>query len=282
MFYDLSGRLSDLVIEIMEGLSGVATRAMTLVVPPPPGGAPKGASYNGNWLIYPASVSKLFILALVHAAAEAGSFTPSDEDARAMDEMIRQSSNDATGYLIDRLSGAPNGPPDGEGFERFARARGVIDDLLRGWGWRELERCRVRHKTYGDGPFGAEAAYLKLAGRNQLTTDAVARLLVSLDAGVVASAARSAAMLELMDRTGRPGAQTAGFLGAGLSPGARIWSKAGWTSAVRHDAALLSFPDGRRVIVVIFLEGPQAAGDAAILPAIAATLEARAPSWAEC
>ena len=43
-----------------------------------------------------------------------------------------------------------------------------------------------------------------------------------------------------------------GFFGEGLPPGSRLWSKAGWTSETRHDAAIVALPDGPRFILVAF------------------------------
>jgi beta-lactamase class A len=65
------------------------------------------------------------------------------------------------------------------------------------------------------------------------------------------------------------------FLGPGLPPGCRLWSKAGWTSETRHDAAYVERPDGRRSVVVAFTTGH--AQDREILPALARALFARLP-----
>jgi len=37
--------------------------------------------------------------------------------------------------------------------------------------------------------------------------------------------------------------------------GAKLWSKAGWTSTVRHDAAYVGLPNGTRFILVTFTSG---------------------------
>jgi len=50
--------------------------------------------------------------------------------------------------------------------------------------------------------------------------------------------------------------QTHGFTGIALleprREGVKLWSKAGWTSQTRHDAAYLELPDGRKLVLVIF------------------------------
>ena len=60
--------------------------------------------------------------------------------------------------------------------------------------------------------------------------------------------------------------QVTGFLGGGLPPAAQLWSKAGLTSKVRHDAAYLELPSGRKLILVLFTRGT--ADDVKLLPAI--------------
>jgi hypothetical protein len=56
------------------------------------------------------------------------------------------------------------------------------------------------------------------------------------------------------------------FIGEALPPESRLWSKAGWTSEVRHDAAYVELPDGRKLILVIYTRGT--ADDVTLIPAI--------------
>ena len=49
--------------------------------------------------------------------------------------------------------------------------------------------------------------------------------------------------------------------------GTRLWSKAGWTSTARHDAAYVETPDGQKFVLVVFTNGH--ANDRDIIPAIA-------------
>ena len=93
--------------------------------------------------------------------------------------------------------------------------------------------------------------------RNALTTDATARLLAEIAQGEVVSNKRSEEMLELLRRdpfgeSNDPDDQAHGFTGPALPPGAKLWSKAGWTSNTRHDAALIELPDGTRFVLVTF------------------------------
>jgi hypothetical protein len=48
---------------------------------------------------------------------------------------------------------------------------------------------------------------------------------------------------------------------------AKLWSKAGWTSKTRHDAAYIETPDGLKFVLVIFTENM--ANERDIIPMIA-------------
>ena len=54
--------------------------------------------------------------------------------------------------------------------------------------------------------------------------------------------------------TGRSGApeNQARFTGPVLPRGAKLWSKAGWTSQTRHDAAYIELPGGAKFVLVVF------------------------------
>jgi hypothetical protein len=107
-----------------------------------------------------------------------------------------------------------------------------------------------------------------------LTTDATARLLHSIVGGVTVSSERSQSMMNLLKRSIKPEElsqdddenQVTGFLGGGLSENSQIWSKAGWTSTVRHDAAYIELPDQRPYLLVVFTEGKEQAKSREILP----------------
>ena len=66
-------------------------------------------------------------------------------------------------------------------------------------------------------------------------------------------------MLKLLERQPfkKPNSdeQATSYTGAGLPEGAKLWSKAGWTSTARHDAALVELPNGRRFVLVTFTTG---------------------------
>ncbi|MCT7949897.1 class A beta-lactamase-related serine hydrolase [Ancylothrix sp. C2] len=265
--------------------------AMTLVVYDPPapvntGGAlspdafwnhpVRGFSYRGGERIYPASIVKLFYLVAVHEWLEKGMLQSSRELERAMRDMIVDSSNDATSLVVDVLTGTTSGPELSRGpFETWKQQRNIINRYFQSLGWPELGAVNMNQKTWCDGPYGRERMFLgeMMENRNMLTTDASARLVHSIVGGVAVSSARSQEMMQLMRRSLDPvelaadaDNQVTGFLGAGVPQNARVWSKAGLTSQVRHDAAYIELAEVRPYLLVVFTEGKAHSKNEAILP----------------
>ena len=237
---------------------------------------PRGFDYRGVERIYPASVVKLFYLVAMHEWLERGMAHPSAELDRALRDMIVDSSNDATGLVVDVLTGTTSGQELSPGpFETWKQQRYAVNRYFESLGQKELQTINVCQKTWCDGPYGRERAFYGelMENRNWLTTIATAWLLHSIVGGVAVSAARSQAMMGLLwrslDPTGlmaEPDNQVTGFLGAGLPLNARLWSKAGLMSRVRHDAAYVELPDGRPYLLVVFTEGANHAKNESILP----------------
>ena len=221
-----------------------------------PTAAPRRASYRGDVPIYPASVIKLFYLAAAHRWMEDGQLTDTPELRRALRDMIVDSSNDATHYVIDLLTGTTSGPelPDAEIKTWFDR-RNAVNRYFAALGYTGVN---ANKKPWGDGPYGRETQAIRLFApkRNQLTTDATARLLGEIVNGRCVTPARSAEMMALLSRD--PASKDpdpdnqAKFIGPVLPPGAKLWSKAGWTSQTRHDATYIVLPNGAKFTLVVF------------------------------
>jgi beta-lactamase class A len=233
---------------------------------------PEQASFRGAEPIYPASVVKLFYLAAAHRWVEDGRLKESDEFKRGLRDMIVESSNDATHYVLDSLTGVSNGaelPPDK--LKKWGEKRNVVNRYFASLGYTGIN---VNQKPWCEGPYGRERQFLgaKFENRNKLTTDATARLLAEIVTHRAVTPARSALMMELLKRdfSGKsedPDDQAHGFTGIALEPGTRLWSKAGWTSTARHDAAYLELPDGHRFVLVTFTT--DVAKERDIIPTIA-------------
>ena len=239
---------------------------------------PARAGHRGAIDFYPASVAKLPLLVAAHAWQEQGRLPPGAEFDRALAAMIRESSNDATGYVIDCLTGTGSGPElSPAALARWQARRRAINRYFRQGPWPGLANCNLTNKMWADGPYGRDRQALVAGpdGRNRLVAGGVAELLWSLARHEVVSSDRSAAMLALLERSldaaarTQPYNQVDGYLGAGLPAGSRLWSKAGRTSETRHDAALVRLPSGRTFVLVAFTEGRAASENEHSLPAFA-------------
>ena len=140
-------------------------------------------------------------------------------------------------------------------------------------------------KPWSFGPFGRDMQLIygrekfdpdkdQRVNRNRATSNAVAALLLWIERGRAVSPDASAAMMKLLERPLNPPNQNENqvkeFIGESLPAGAKLWSKAGWTSEVRHDAATIELPNGKKYVMVIFTRG--IADDVTLIPAIAKRL----------
>jgi hypothetical protein len=231
---------------------------------------PKRAAFRGDVPIYPASVVKLFYLVATHDWLERGRISDTPELRRALRDMIVDSYNEATHYVLDALTDTTSGPelsPDQRANWEFKR--NVVNRYFAGLGYSAIN---VNQKPWCEGPYGRDRLFVgeHYENRNALTTDATARLLASIATGAAISPARSKEMLELLRRDPSsksidPDDQAHGFSALGLPNGTRLWSKAGWTSETRHDAIYIELLDGRKLVIVTFTVGH--ANDREIIPA---------------
>ena len=239
------------------------------------GKLPALAHSRGEERFYPASVIKLFFLAYAHRLMEDGKLADTPELRRGLRDMIVESYNEATSFVVDSITGTTSGPElPADELERWSHARGVVTRYFQQLGYQNVNTQR---KPWGEGPYGREKQDMTAhpPARNFLSANDTARLLTEIALGQCVSPDRSAQMLELMRRevpppkAGDQDGEGAGFTAQALLPGMKLWSKAGWVSRARHDAALIELPGGGRVIVVTFTDGREHAGNKAIIPAVA-------------
>jgi beta-lactamase class A len=230
-------------------------------------GAVKG-SFRGEEKIYPASVIKLFYLAAAHQWMEDGKLKDTEELRRALRDMIVDSSNDATHYVLDSITGTTGGPElSDEEMKVWGEKRNAVNRYFASLGYTNIN---ANQKPWGDGPYGRERIWVgkSFGNRNALTTDATARLLAEMGLHQCISSNRSEQMLELLKRDPADKKDDqARFSFSMLPSGAKLFSKAGWTSTARHDAAYVAHPDGRKFVLVVFTS--QHANDRDIIPFIA-------------
>ena len=235
---------------------------------------PVTASYRGNERIYPASVVKLFYLAATHRWLEDKKIAETPELRRSVKDMIVDSSNEATQYVLDVLTHTTGGyelPP--KEMERWQHQRNAVNRYFSSLGYTNIN---VNQKTFCEDAYGRESVSRGPKGenRNKLTTDATARLMMEIVTGKSVSPERSAQMMELLKRDYSNNSKDAddqgrGFTGIALAEikGARLWSKAGWTSTTRHDVAYIELPDGSKFVLATFTTDH--ANEREIIPTVA-------------
>jgi beta-lactamase class A len=235
---------------------------------------PVTASFRGNERVYPASVVKLFYLGAVHRWLEDKKIQETDELKRAVRDMIVDSSNEATQYVVDVLTQTTGGfELPAKEMAEWQDKRNAVNRYYSSLGYSNIN---VNQKTFCEDAYGRERFSRGPNGenRNKLTTDATARLLAEIATGRAVNPAHSAQMMELLKRnfsgTSKDNDdQGHGFTGIALQgmAGAKLWSKAGWTSTTRHDAAYLELPNGAKFVLVTFTTDH--ANDREIIPTVA-------------
>lgn len=221
------------------------------------------ASIRGDERIYPASVVKMFYMNALERQLEDGKVTMTNEITRGLKDMIVDSSNEATQYILDVLTDTSSGAelPQKE-FDQWQHQRNRVNRFYSAMGYANIN---VNQKTFCEDAYGIEQQSRNYKGenRNALTTNATARLLAEIVLGRMNTPERTIAMMDLMKRnpfkkTNDTDSQDTGFSGKAFidmkMTGVKLWSKAGWTSRARHDAAYIETPEGQKFVLVVFTE----------------------------
>lgn len=255
---------------------GLAPDGLGLVIlgGPAADGTVPGFAYRGDWRCYPCSLVKTFHLVHALHRLEAGGIAPHAELDRAMADMIRWSSNTATNYVIDILSGTTGDTLlSGPAWDDFVAARQGLDRWFAALGWPEWQGATIRQKLMDDTRYGRERqlAGADSANLNALNPALCARLMHAIftpGALLLGEAARYRAIAMLARSLDDPDAanpryQLAGYLAPGLPRDARLWSKSGhneWTgdpkaSWFKHDLIRVEAPGHDPLTIAVMTQG---------------------------
>lgn len=234
------------------------------------------AEVRGDERTYPASVVKMFYMAALERQLEDGKIKMTQELQRGLKDMIVDSSNEATQYILDVITGTSSGAelPTKE-FDAWQYKRNRVNRWFSAMGYTNIN---VNQKTFCEDAYGIEQQSRGYKGqnRNMLTTNATARLLAEIVTARMNTPERTTTMMDLMKRDPFGKAvdgddQNNGFTGKLFIDrnirDVKLWSKAGWTSKTRHDAAYIETADGLKFVLVIFTENH--ANEREIIPGIA-------------
>ena len=241
-----------------------------------------GTGWNSSKKYYPASVVKIVYAFATKIWIEKDLIVESEELRRALTEMIANSNNDATSYILDLLTGTTSGPSlNNSNYKAWKIQRELVNNWLNDLEWPEIKNWNCSQKTWNEGPFGREKDFYgkNNENRNSMTTEGIARIFESLMTNQMLPILKSEQLKKVFNRSLDPvdrkqdlENQVDGFLGAGLPSSSKLWSKAGLMSEVRHDVAWWESPKRNPMLVVVFTTGQQLVKDQFLLPALSSEL----------
>jgi len=240
-----------------------------------------GFGINNRKLLYPASIVKLVYGLVAYSWIEKGKILFTKELSNAVHKMIAYSSNDATSFVVDVITGTTSGPCiEGESWEKWKYQRAIVNDWLQSLEWDELKGINCCQKTWEDSPFGREKEFYGFENKNKniMSTDSVARILEEIMMNIdyqpdnlnLKSFLKRPLNKNIYKKD--PLNQVEGFLGEGLPENINYWSKAGLMSQVRHDAAWWVNDRSLQTLLVIFANGEKYFKDTTLFPQIASAI----------
>jgi beta-lactamase class A len=249
------------------------------------------AGYQQDVLRYPASVVKMFWMVALYAQIE-GKIWSSEQDFEPyIAKMIEESNNDAASFILDEITGTESVPTlRGERFREWVNKRLQVSRFFQKAGYKDII---LSQKTFpieylsANEPLGNDLRIQQILKqpdkpfRNLITTEHAARLLYEICYSEEAvSTEASKTMCGWLKRDLDPKVwnksskqymafnPVRGFFGESLTDkGIQLYSKAGWTSRARHEAAFVVSPDGRTsYILAIFGANKAYARDGRMFP----------------
>ena len=242
---------------------------------------------EGDLVYYPASLIKLFAAFLTKfkiqqnlksfikerdpSDPEFGSRTTIDDLYDAVSETLKHSDNDALGLLVDFISDTTSGlrlhdneydsfKAKRESIEHFFKSRNYSPDLI------------LRNKCFSFAPYGRDRQLVYEDGEqimsNRLSINDVNKIMKDIKLNYPD-------LLPLMKRDFDDiEDEHIKFIAAGLTEFrddiSELYSKAGWTSKVRHDVALIKTNSGDEFLFVIMTRGLSKHND--LIPEIASKI----------
>jgi hypothetical protein len=241
------------------------------------------AGFNDNYPRYPASVAKLFWLVNLYAHYENGTLNSNVISESEIRKMIADSDNEPASRVLDLVTQTESGSNlSNEDLARWMDKRNSINRYFEAGGYQGIN---LSQKTFPipylqlNGPQGRE---LQMRGnapqpiRNHLTTHSTARLLYEIFTHRALSSTYSQRIQAHLKRDlspaswrGKPFNSIEGFLGESLPTNTHFYSKAGWMSISRNDAAIIISPDGKaKYILVVFGDDKAFMDDEDVFPII--------------
>jgi hypothetical protein len=244
---------------------------------------------NYSWIkedsiYYPASLIKLFAAFLTKFkiqqnlksfikmrdpdAKDFGSRSTLDDLYDATVETLKHSDNDALSFLVDFISDTSSGLRlEGTELDTFRAKRESIEQFFKARSYTEY--LRLRNKCFSFAPYGRDRQLIYEEGdevmSNRVSINDINKIMKDIKLNYPD-------LLPLMKRDFDDiEDEHIKFIAAGLTEFrddiSEFYSKAGWTSKVRHDAALIKTNSGDEFLFVIMTKGLSKHND--LIPEIA-------------
>lgn len=212
--------------------------------------------FRPDFGMYPASVVKMFYLAYASKEKQEGRLKSDPEHERAFRDMIQDSSNDATGLVLDLLTGTTGGPSLGpRALASWMKKRQKVNEWIKSQGIEGINACQ---KTWNEGPYGRERQGYgpNWELRNLATARATSLILAGILDGTWAGGPSQDWAKGLLQRDlVKTDSQTRTYIGK-VAPKDLAWygSKAGWAYKVRHDSAALVRANGDQMVLTVYTD----------------------------
>ena len=228
----------------------------------PRGGPHPSGGYRADESSYPCSVVKICYLSYYEAQKETGRVKDNPELVRAVKDMITVSSNDATGLVVDTITGTTSGPEiaDAAEWQAWKAKRNVVNEWYRSRGYANLN---ADQKTFCEDAYGREQAFRDGGkNRNRMSASEATRIFKEIIEGEVAGPAGTEEMMGLLSRdieSEKPfedeELEVDRRAGKALPKGSHLWAKSGDAYDFRHLVGRIVLPGGSEFVLAVFTKG---------------------------
>ena len=241
------------------------------------------AGYRSNEPRFPGSIVKLFWMVYLYGNYDNDILQKNSLEHKHLKKMIQDSDNESSSLIVDKMTKTESGESlSDKELNSWIYKRLAINSFFQKAGYQNLNVSqKVFPTSYqkNDAPSGRD---LQIRGneinpiRNYVTSYNVARLLYEIYTNKSISKNYSLKMKKLIERDLAPRAwqnkpfnSIEGFLGEGLPENVEFYSKMGWNSRTRNDAAIIISPDKKhKYILVVLGDDPSFFQDKKLFPEI--------------
>ncbi|WP_179147438.1 serine hydrolase [Cylindrospermopsis raciborskii] len=241
------------------------------------------AGYLSNEPRFPGSIVKLFWMVYLYGNYNNKILQENSIEHKHLKKMIQDSDNESSSLIVDKITKTESGESlSDKELNSWIYKRLAMNSFFQKAGYQNLNISqKVFPTSYqkNDSPSGRDLQIRRdeiNPIRNYVTSYDIARLLDEIYTNKSISKNYSVKMKKLIERDLAPTAwekkpfnSIEGFLGEGLPENVEFYSKMGWNSRTRNDAAIVISPDKKhKYILVVMGDDPSFFQDKKLFPEI--------------